>query len=310
MRLHALAELPSGAIPTGFAASGGFVWAALRSPSPGRHGELLQFDARTGARRGKVAVGAIPTALAADGRWIWVANGSLPGPSSSLGAGSVLELEAGSGGRLRVAKRFLVRGPLALASTGPSAWVVSSASRTATPVRIALLGRSRSRTVGRLDATVADETTGAGPDVVVCGGRTSVAGTSQSGARIVVASFDRSGRRVELRTLGPGGTATLACGEPPQLAVVVSNVESGGIVCVHPSAACRAGRFGAATLAAVVAWRGSLVGLSTAGLDRYDPRTGRLLARKAVPRAGPVFLAADGTRLFVLDDRTIYSVNR
>jgi len=161
-----------------------------------------------------------------------------------------------------------------------------------------------------LDATVADETTGAGPDVVVCVSRASVAGTSRSGKRIVVASFDRSGRRVELRTLTPAGTGTLVCSTPPALAVVVSNVASGGIVCVHPSAACRAGRFGAATLAAAVAWRGSLVGLSTAGLDRYDPRTGRLLGHEVVPRAGPVYLAADGTRLFMLDDRTIYSVNR
>lgn len=310
MRLRAVVKLPKGAIPTGFAASGGFVWVALRSQSPGRRGELLEFDARTGARRGKIAVGAIPTALAAHGRWVWVANGSLPGPSASLGAGSVLGLEAGSGGHVRVAKRFLVRGPLALASTGPSAWVVSSASRTATPLRIARLGRAGITKAGRLDATVADETTGAGPDIVVCAGRTSVAGTSRNGKRIVVGSFDPNGRRVDVRTLEPAGTVTLVCSKPPALAVVVSNMASGGIVCVHPSAACRGGRFGAATLAAAVAWRGSLVGLSVAGLDRYDPRTGRHLAHEAVPQAGPVFLAADGTRLFVLDDRTIYSVNR
>jgi hypothetical protein len=186
---------------------------------------------------------------------------------------------------------------------------VSSASRTATPVRIARLGRSGITTVGRLDATVADETTGAGSDVVVCAGRVSVAGTSPSGKRIVVASFDSSGHRVELRRLTPAGTATLVCSTPPALAVVVSNVASGGIACVHPSATCRAGRFGAATLAAAVAWRGSLVGLSAARLDRYDPRTGRLLAHQAVPRAGPVYLAADGARLFLLDDRTIYRLN-
>jgi hypothetical protein len=259
-------------------------------------------------------VGAVPTALAAHGRWIWVANGSLPGPSASLGAGSVQAFDAASSGRLRLARRLLVPGPLALASSGPDAWVVFSASRTATPVRIGLLGRAGERTVGRLDATVADETTGAGPDVGMCAGRVSVAGTSRSGARVVVASFDRSGRRVALRTLRPGGTATLVCADPPQLAVVVSNVASGGIVCLRPSATCTARRFGARTLAAAVAWRRSLVGLnpdqfgSAAGLDRYDPRTGRLLAARAVPRAGPAFLAADGTRFFVLDARTIYRV--
>jgi hypothetical protein len=289
---------------------------ALRSRSPGRHGELLELDGRTGARRGKVPVGAVPTALGAHGRWIWVANGSLPGPSASLGAGSVQAFEVSSSGRLRVVELDRVRGPLALASTGASAWIVSSGSKTATPVQIRLLGPSGKRTVGRLDISVADETTGAGPDVVVCGGRTSVVGASRSGARTVVASFDHSGHRVALRRVRPGGTATLVCADPPQLAVVVSNVGSGGIVCLRPSATCTARRFGAQTLAAAVAWRGSLVGLnpdqfgSAAGLDRYDPRTGKLLAARAVPRAGPAFLAANGTRLFVLDARTIYRVTR
>ncbi|HKU57765.1 MAG TPA: hypothetical protein VJP41_12170 [Gaiellaceae bacterium] len=308
-----LAKVPAVDIPTGFAAAGGLVWVTVRGDRQDRAGTAFGFD-RSGTLRQKLAVGSVPVAVAASSGGLWVGNGTVPGYRRTLGNGTVEEftgLRTGPVGK----RSFPLAGPEALAVSAPGAVVLTSAEKTGFPVSLRRLPRLGQPLTLRM--SVADETTGVGPVIVACVGNLYAVGTTAAGT-VEVATMTQS---VQLRSLSSAhttGVASLACARTKQgraVPLLVISGRHGGIRCLLVSDGCAAGVHGDPNVdAAVGAGNGVLLAVDpaafgpSAGIERIDLTSGKLLTVTKAPSPGPVRLAASSTNVFLFDSGAVYAV--
>lgn len=313
MRFHKLAQLPRGSVPTALSA-GSLIWVTLRGNGPDRAGKALGFD-RNGTLRARLSIGSVPVAAASSANSIWVANGTVPGYRHALEQGTVDEFR---GSRISPSRRKTIafNEPASLLSSPSGTWLVAAASKTGTPVVIRSLANSSNAPRVTLPMTIGDESSGTGKVATLCAGHLYVAGNAPSGA-VRLALLTPSLRLLSTTTENADGIPSVACGRNGRndIPLLLISGHGGGLRCLRPRDNCAKGTFGNPNLTAAVGVGTSIIALDpaafgvSAGVDRLDLSTGKLVSVTRVPKAGPVRVAVSAGQLFLLDGNDLYSVS-